>query len=503
MRILVLLEHRENNRLLSEHLSTRYDVRSAENDRSSAAHMLQEEAFDLGIVDGPMLERLRSQIEQRRRAERSVFLPFLLVTSQRGLTLARQHLWQTVDELIFTPIERMELLARVEILLRARKTSLESEQRYFSLAANSPVGVAIVQEHRIVYANDLLLHLLDIRREDVGSCDFVEPFHPDDRPEVVGMRGEWLDPQSPSPLEARVNLRSGLRWVELRTASINYRGAMARLYVVSDITARKQVQRELERAKTEAEQLARLKSSLLDNLSHEIRTPLTSIIGFADIMGEMPVEDVAHFAGMVRASGERLLETLTSVLELSRLESGQFELIRQEVDLVEVVRETIRLFEPQIHHRGLDVVVRVASEAAVHVYTDRSALNRILSNLLSNAIKFTPEGTITLSVQAHEDSMEMGVSDEGVGISAEFLSQIFDEFKQESSGITRSFEGVGLGLTITKRLVELLGGEIRVESEKGRGSTFSVRLPRRHGHSSAGVPDGPSNVRSTPDGPRV
>jgi len=233
-----------------------------------------------------------------------------------------------------------------------------------------------------------------------------------------------------------------------------------------------------ELARAREEELHQLKTSFLANMSHEIRTPLTAVIGFADVLTEATEGHAQECAEMIRRSSERLRETLTSVLDLAQLEGESFTLRPSRLDVTSTVEETACMFAPLAERKGLRLHTEGLSEP-LYAHLDGAALGRILTNLVSNAVKFTDEGQITLRVAATETHVQLDVQDTGVGISAEFLPQLFDDFRQESRGFTRAYEGNGLGLAITQKLVSLMDGTITADSTKGVGSTFSVRLPLR------------------------
>ena len=249
--------------------------------------------------------------------------------------------------------------------------------------------------------------------------------------------------------------------------------------IVLDITERTRRERELVDAKERAEEMSRLKSAFLANMSHEIRTPLTSIIGFADVLGGQVEGTARELIGMIRESGKRLEETLTSVLDLAKIEGEAMRVHPDRVDLAEEVRTAVGIFRPEAEAKGLALRVDVPDGPATATLDPR-ALRRVLSNLLSNAVKFTDEGRVTARLRLHAAEAVVEVEDTGVGIAPGQLDRIFEEFVQESAGFTREYEGVGLGLSITRRLVQLLGGTVEAESEKGQGSVFRVRLPREH-----------------------
>lgn len=232
---------------------------------------------------------------------------------------------------------------------------------------------------------------------------------------------------------------------------------------------------ELVAAKEAAEEMSRLKSAFLANMSHEIRTPLTGIIGFATVLAKELPEELGEFAELIRTSGRRLMEMLNSVLDLAKLEANQMQLDRQLIPLADEVEKVVDLLRPLADEKNLSLEFSAEDvDRAVCIHGDRAALHRILHNLVGNAIKFTDEGSVDVSVWANGEHAGIDVKDTGVGIDSGFLPHLFEEFRQESSGVMRSHQGSGLGLAITKRLVDLMDGSIEVESAKGRGSTFHL-----------------------------
>ncbi|PSQ97045.1 MAG: hypothetical protein BRD55_03800 [Bacteroidetes bacterium SW_9_63_38] len=244
-----------------------------------------------------------------------------------------------------------------------------------------------------------------------------------------------------------------------------------------DITERKEREQSLREAKEQAEKMNRLKTAFLANMSHEIRTPLTSIIGFAEVLAEEASGPREEMAALIQRSGGRLKETLTSVLDFARLEGKEMPLSPERLDLCDRVRETVDLLRPQIREKDLALTLDLPSPP-VEACMDGAALDRVVTNLLTNAIKFTEEGQITVALQAEDGTVTLTVRDTGTGISEEFLERIYDAFEQESTGTARTHEGIGLGLTITQRLVDLMEGRIDIESTDGEGTTVVVRLPR-------------------------
>ncbi len=248
-----------------------------------------------------------------------------------------------------------------------------------------------------------------------------------------------------------------------------------------DITQAKKNELDLIEAKEKAEQASRLKSNFFTNISHELRTPLVGILGFAEILkDEVKNPHLSDMAEMILSSGKRLMETLNSVLDLSRIEADKFELKNKSVDLNIFADENIKMYQPVAEKKGLKLIVKKAKQN-VNVYVDEQILYQILNNLIGNAIKYTLNGTVTLEVKTinkqKKEYASIAVIDTGIGIKKENLNHIFEEFRQVSEGLNRHFEGTGLGLTITKKMIELMSGEVVVKSSFGKGSSFEVLFP--------------------------
>ena len=234
---------------------------------------------------------------------------------------------------------------------------------------------------------------------------------------------------------------------------------------------------ELLEAKNKAEEADRTKSNFLANMSHEIRTPLTSIIGTADILMEDVQGENVELVGMIYRGGHRLMDTLNSVLDLAQLEGQSMKLNLQPINILEEVGAVTDLFLNRAASKGLSLEISQDGEGPFMAKLDRAAFDRVLQNLIGNSMKFTERGGIIVHVRKSNQFVTVHVEDTGIGISTEYLPKLFDQFTQESSGESRAFEGNGLGLALSKGLVEMMDGEISVESELGKGTTFLVKFP--------------------------
>lgn len=243
-----------------------------------------------------------------------------------------------------------------------------------------------------------------------------------------------------------------------------------------DLTELVRCRTELKEAREEVEKSARLKEALIQNVNHEIQTPLAGIIGTAQMLQPDVSDTVRDFLQNIEQNGRRLAETLNEMLDMAGLQAEQVEMKPEIVNLAEEVQEVLRSMQPIVDRRGLFLRANVA-QPEILVRGDRSGLFRVVRNLVDNAVKFTTEGGILLDVSASYEYAYIRVMDSGVGIEEKAVDDVFEAFSQEETGIDRSFEGVGLGLAVTKQILEAMEGEIRVHSRKGAGSSFVVRLP--------------------------
>jgi len=369
---------------------------------------------------------------------------------------------------------------------RATEQALRAaESKFRRLVEQSLVGIYIIQDGAFTYVNPALGDIFGYTPEEIVTSLTVEDLtYPPDRALVKSNIRKRLTGEAD---EVRYSFRGAHKsgppiHVQVHGARTMHNGAPAVIGTLVDVTERHAWEQQLiaakkaaEVARHEAEEMNRLKSAFLANMSHEIRTPLTSIIGFAELLDDHPAA-ASDFAPLIRQSGERLLQTLNSVLDLAQLEAGSVELQTEVVDASAEAEAVVQQFAPQARQGGIVLEARLP-EAPLLVQADQAALGRVLANLVSNAVKFTHEGKVTVTAAAADVHAVLRVIDTGIGISEAFQAEIFDEFRQESTGEGRTHEGSGLGLTITHHLVQLMDGTIEVDSTPGAGSTFTVRLP--------------------------
>ncbi|QQS37271.1 MAG: PAS domain S-box protein [Ignavibacteriales bacterium] len=256
---------------------------------------------------------------------------------------------------------------------------------------------------------------------------------------------------------------------------------IALIGVSSDVTERKKAQEELVAAKQRAEEMNKLKSSFLANMSHELRTPLVGILGFAEmILDEDNTGEKKLMTEMILNSGRRLLDTLNSLLDLARIEANKIELNYKKFILDELIENTVKAFDGFAYTKNLSLETSL-NTSALEVYLDENILVQVINNLVNNALKYTLKGGVKVESDIFTENeirhCRIKVIDTGIGIEDKSKEMIFEEFRQASEGFNRQFEGTGLGLTLTKKFVQMMNGKIYLESRVNVGSTFTVIFP--------------------------
>jgi PAS domain S-box-containing protein len=520
-------------RLLGKH----YDVTVASDGTAALASALATPP-DLVLTDIMMPGRDGFALLGELRAnERTRTIPVILLTARAGEESAVAGLETGADDYLVKPFSARELLARVATHLQMGKLRREwaielerrmqelaqtndslhqSEQRYRLLAsemavANTDLHRQMAERSRAENAlQQIMDHSLDVictfdaegrflqvnraceaiwgyRADELIGRPFMEMVHPDDRQKTMAADASILSGVSASGFENRYLRKDGSVVPILWTA--NWSEALQiNVCVARDVTARKQMEIELLRAKEAAEAANRAKSEFLASMSHEIRTPMNGIIGMTDLVLETELDrEQREYLGMAKTSAHALLGLINDILDFSKIEAGKLELEKIDFSLRDCIGRMLKPLGIRADKKGLELTAEILEDVPDHLIGDPMRLRQILINLTENAIKFTARGDVMLRVAVDSATTEahclhFSVSDTGIGIPQAKRELIFEAFAQADGSTTRTHGGTGLGLAIVSQLVQAMDGRIWVESTVGEGTTFhfTVRLPVRH-----------------------
>lgn len=370
---------------------------------------------------------------------------------------------------------------------RVARELADTDKLHGILIESADDGISFYDEDwNLIFANSAFYQVAGLTRDDYDPRSAENLIHPDDidfplrRKRVIEEKGVFHS-------ELRIRHRNG-NYITLETRTVQIRndsgGIIGSVTISRDISRLKQIHDELVRAKDEAEASNRLKTSFLANISHEIRTPLNSVVGFANLLlsDNLGSDSREEYIDHINYNSEKLLQIIGDIIDLSRLESSQIEISYEEASLADIVREVTDETLKIIRRQEKPILLNVKNEfeeVSDAVFTDRIWLRRVLNHLMDNAVKFTLEGSVELTYRLEGQMIAFRVKDTGIGIRKENLSSIFEEFRQEIDGHHRPFEGLGVGLTLVREVVERMGGSVTVTSEKGMGSEFGILIPFR------------------------
>jgi two-component system sensor histidine kinase/response regulator len=406
---------------------------------------------------------------------------FLLLSIRQSLRGMRQVARQQKElEVVNAGIEEQVLQRTGELAA--------SEERFRLMSAGAPVGIFQTDPSgECVYTNERWKEIT--RRPSSESPDrLAQHIHPEDRPRVLQQWRELAEKGSVFDCECRLIDPAGeIRWLHLRANAFpSNNGPAGAVGTIEDITHRRNAERDLGLARDAALESARLKSEFLANMSHEIRTPMNAIIGLSSLVLDTELTtSQREFIAIVNNSAEALLTILNDILDFSKIESGKLVFEEEDFNLRETVEDTLELLAESAQAKGLELVGFLEPGTPSLVRGDAGRLRQVLLNLLGNAVKFTEHGEVVarvLPVSLDTDSVHLRfeVTDTGMGIAPDGAARLFEAFTQADGSTTRKYGGTGLGLAISKRIVELMGGEIGLESEPGKGSQFWFTAVFKH-----------------------
>lgn len=380
----------------------------------------------------------------------------------------------------------MPAIVQAFLSKRSEQALRQSEQRFRQLADSLPQLVWTARPDGTVdYYNHRVREYGGIEPSSDGSWTWAPVLHEEEAQSTLDAWQYSLRTGDVYQTVHRVRMNNGqFRWHLSRGFPMrNEQGAIVKWFgTATDIESQKQLEESLRQAKRAAEAVNAAKSQFLATMSHELRTPMNAVLGMTDLaLAETVSENVREYLQTAKESAQHLLGLLNELLDFSRLESGRFELERAAFNLPNTIQQVLKLLAPKASEKRLELVCDLAEDLPENVVGDARRLRQILMNLVGNAIKFTLRGEVLVRARVRQRAedcarLELSVSDTGIGIPPELQERVFAPFVQADCSTTRRFGGTGLGLAISRKLVELMGGRISVQSETGSGSTFTFGL---------------------------
>jgi PAS domain S-box-containing protein len=358
----------------------------------------------------------------------------------------------------------------------------QNEQRYRRLVKYTPFPMIVFLGEIVAYINDAGARLLNINNPEDLVDQSISKYV---APEYFAILTERFRSLSEDSVDILVNEEKmvlpddKMIDIEMTAISILFDDKPAIQAVIKDITERKQFEAQIIYAKVKAEQSEKLKDSFIANISHEIRTPLNIILGYTGLIASLFEDrirkDETEFFESIQRGGQRLMRTVEHILNISSIQTGNFQVHPEQIDISARVAKIAQDMQPLAQEKGLTLDFVNDCRKGL-ILADRYCIDQAITNLTENAIKFTNKGGVTLHVYRENQWLAIEIKDSGIGISPEYLPKVFSVFSQEIAGYSRPFEGLGLGLALTKRYIELNNGSVTVKSRKGSGSSFVIRF---------------------------
>jgi PAS domain S-box-containing protein len=378
---------------------------------------------------------------------------------------------------------------------RAEENLSNSEEMFRLIAENTADNITVMDLNlNVTYTSPSVFRMLGYTPEETMAQSIYATLTPESLLVVQENFNEQIqmemtgtaDPRRTLNLELHEYHKDGTKvWLEYNMSFLrdHQQKAIGIVAISRDITLRKKTEQALREAKEKAEASNVLKTAFMNNISHEIRTPLNGILGFGQIIAYSNLAEAERlkYLEILQQSTDRLIHTITDYMDISLIVSGSLEVNKDSFDLHDFMEQMLSRIQNRCREKRLDIQLeQPAKDASVKINSDRELLQKVMEHLLNNAIKFTPQGKIIFGYSRQDNGLTFYVKDTGIGISSEAMETIFEAFRQEDISTTRAYEGSGLGLSISKGIIQKLGGSIWLESEKEKGTTVHFYLPEAH-----------------------
>ena len=434
------------------------------------------------------------------------------------LVMALENTYMRMAELKIEQSRLRETEENYIMLMETEKRLRESEEKFRLLIENASEGIFVIQDERVQYANPKSVEISGYTLEELLMKPFLQFLPADEHTAAITRHFRTLSSNSRNSKQVfRFLTKNGqIRWIEVDSVKVSWNNRPASISFFDDITERIESEQELKRyrhrledlvrertrelekayqelmvAKDKAEAATRSKSEFLANMSHEIRTPMNAIVGVCDLIRNTALTvKQKEYLNIIRSSSRALLSLINDILDFSKIEAGKLEFEEVPFVLNEVIDEVSDMFRDKIQEKDLEFIIDIAANVPQRLISDPLRLKQVLVNLTSNAIKFTSNGEICISVTCESKTddravLQFSVRDTGSGIPSHLLNQdglekLFESFFQADSSSSRRHGGSGLGLSITRNIVDMMNGNIHVASEPGKGSTFTVTAEFRY-----------------------
>ncbi|GAA4318991.1 hypothetical protein GCM10023149_17420 [Mucilaginibacter gynuensis] len=484
---ILIVDDREENIIALEALLKRDDIKiHSTTSPNEALRIAWETQISIALIDVQMPEMDGFELVEMLKSNprtRNILVIFVTAISKET-KYAVKGLGVGAVDYLYKPLDPYITSAKVDAFIQlARfqediKQNNEELQNFATVVRNSADIITVVdaQSLRIQTINPTVEKILGYRPAELVGQSIVDRVIESDKSNFRKKLGEIIkDNLSFSVFEFQFETFNKTNiWAECR---VSYRNKL--LFInISDVSPQKSYQQQLIKSKEAAEQSKKVKETFLANMSHELRTPINGILGITNLLRKTEVtEQQTNMLNLLEVSSQSLLGVVNDVLDISKIEAGKFSIVRSSHNLHDIIKSVYGLLKFKADEKNIEFLLEIAPDVPSHILVDSLRLNQVLMNLLSNAIKFTERGFVKLAVnvlqkQNDKAQLEFCIEDSGIGIADSRLSKIFESFEQAEDDTSIKYGGTGLGLTIVKRLVELKGGELKVNSLVGKGSEF-------------------------------